>query len=118
MWASLKRLNDPPKIKTALEIVREDNIVSKDIKEVLSRWFKDISTLFSGMKNDPDIVFDDEFYNKIVEKNKSRCIGYRLSALEPKQSTESTVFIYTYHALKVFQFRSIPLSSLFRKVMI
>ena len=68
MWASLKRLNDPPKIKAALEIVREDKSISQDIKEVLSRWYSDISSLFSGMKNDPDVVFDDEFYNKIVDQ--------------------------------------------------
>ena len=34
----------------------------------MERWYKDISGLYSGIHDDPDIVFDDDFYNKILEK--------------------------------------------------
>ena len=70
MWAALKRLDHPPNAKAALEIVREDKSISTDVKEVLERWFRDISKLFSGIKADPDAVFDEEFYNEVVEKKR------------------------------------------------
>ena len=38
------------------------------MKEVLQRWHNDISQLFSGIREDPDIVFDDEFYEEVVHK--------------------------------------------------
>jgi len=68
MWASLKKLNDPVSTKAALEIVREDGSISRDIKEVLVRWFKDISGLFTGLKEHPDSAFDDSFYEEILQK--------------------------------------------------
>ena len=70
MWASLKRLNNSPNVKAALEIVREDGTISTDTKEILERWFKDISGLFSGIQEDTDIVFDEEFYQEILDKKK------------------------------------------------
>ena len=68
MWAALKRLNNPPNVKAALEIVREDQTISSDIKEVLERWFHDISRLFSGMQENPDTIFDDNFYQQVVDQ--------------------------------------------------
>ena len=47
MWAKLKKLNNPPSSRAALEIVRSDNTISHDIKEILERWLTDISKLFS-----------------------------------------------------------------------
>ena len=70
MWAALKRLDNPTNAKVALEIVREDKSISTDVKEVLERWFKDISKLFSGMKDDPDAVFDEDFYKEVMEKKR------------------------------------------------
>ena len=43
-------------------------IVYKDIKEVISRWFRDISRLYAGLHEEPDIAFDDAFYNEVLEK--------------------------------------------------
>ena len=62
MWAALKKLNNFPDTKAALEIVREDKTISNDVHEVLERWFRDISRLFSGLQEDPEVVFDETFY--------------------------------------------------------
>ena len=70
MWAALKRLNNPPDMKAALEIVREDGSITNDIKEVLERWFKDISRLYTGLREDPEVVFDEEFYREVLEKKR------------------------------------------------
>ena len=68
MWAKLKRLSEPPSSRAALEIVREDGSISNDIKEILERWHQDISLLFSGFRENPDMVFDEHFYNEIKSK--------------------------------------------------
>ena len=70
MWAPLKRLNSPPNIKAALEIVRGDKTISTDIKEVLERWYLDISRLFSGLQENPEVVFDEAFYSEVIEKKR------------------------------------------------
>ena len=70
MWKALKRLNNPPNTKAALEIVRQDGSISADIKEVLERWLKDISRLFSGLQENPDVVFDEAFYEEVLEKKR------------------------------------------------
>ena len=58
----------PSTARAALEIVREDETISRDLKEILERWFKDIASLFSGLREDPDIAFDDNFYQQIIDK--------------------------------------------------
>ena len=68
MWAALKKLNNFPDTKAALEIVREDQTISTDVREVLERWFRDISGLFSGLQEDPEVAFDDNFYREVLEK--------------------------------------------------
>jgi hypothetical protein len=41
MWATLKKLSDPPSTKAVLEIVRADETISRDIQEILAvRNFK------------------------------------------------------------------------------
>ena len=70
MWKALKRLNNPPNTKAALEIVRQDGSISADIKEVLERWLTDISRLFSGLQENPDVVFDEAFYKEVLEKKR------------------------------------------------
>ena len=68
MWSTLKKLDNPPSSKAVLEIVKEDESISRDLREVLERWHKDISYLFSGLKENPDFAFDDQFYQQILEK--------------------------------------------------
>ena len=68
MWAKLKRLCDPPSSRAALEILREDGSISTDILEILERWHHDISRLFSGLRDDPEMVFNEEFYQEIKDK--------------------------------------------------
>ena len=68
IWEKLKSLNNPVKPRAALEIVRSDNTISRDIKEVLERWHNDIAKLFSGVKENPDVIFDDLFYDQIIAK--------------------------------------------------
>ena len=68
MWAKLKKLSNPPSTKAALEIVREDGSISTDMKEILNRWHGDISRLFSGLRENPEFAFDDDFYDEIVGK--------------------------------------------------
>ena len=54
--------------RAVLEIVREDESISTDIKEILQRWHKDISNLFSGLRDNPEFAFDDTFYDKILKQ--------------------------------------------------
>ena len=68
MWAKLRKLCNPPSTRAALQIVREDESISSDIREVLKRWHKDISNLFSGLRENPNFAFDDEFYEEMLSK--------------------------------------------------
>ena len=70
MWEKLRKLAEPVSNRVAMEIVREDGTISSDIREVLERWHRDISNLFSGIRNDPDIVFDEKFYQEVLEKKR------------------------------------------------
>ena len=70
MWSKLKKLNNPPSARAALEIVRADESISRDLKEILERWLTDISKLFSGVRDNPDMTFDDIFYEEIVNKKR------------------------------------------------
>ena len=44
------------------------SLVSTDIQEILSRWHKDISKLFAGLRENPDFSFNDDFYQEILIK--------------------------------------------------
>ena len=68
MWEKLKKLGDPPSSKAVLEIIREDETISSDIQEILARWHKDISQLFSGLRENPEFSFDGGFYQEILAK--------------------------------------------------
>ena len=68
MWAQLKRLDNPPTARAALEIVREDDSISRDLKEILERWLNVISKLFSGLNDNPEMAFDDNFYQEVLNK--------------------------------------------------
>ena len=68
MWSSLKKLNNPPSSKAALEIVRADDSISHDLKEILERWLQDISNLFSGVHENPEMAFNNGFYDEILNK--------------------------------------------------
>ena len=68
MWKKLKQLSNPPSTRAALEIVREDKSISNDIQEILQRWHKDIANLFSGLRDNPEFAFDDNFYDEILQK--------------------------------------------------
>ena len=35
---------------------------------MLKRWHTDISNLFSGLRNNPDFPFNDNFYQEILDK--------------------------------------------------
>ena len=67
IWAKIKKLNSPP-TRPPLEIIKEDNTISSDIKEILERWHRDISHLFSGLRENPEIAFNDAFYSEILSK--------------------------------------------------
>ena len=51
-----------------MEIVREDNTISTDIKEILERWHLDISKLFAGLRENPEMAFNDAFFQEILQK--------------------------------------------------
>ena len=38
------------------------------MREILERWFKDISGLFSGLQEDPEIAFNEAFYQEVLDK--------------------------------------------------
>ena len=48
--------------------MRKDGTISTDVKEVLERWLTDISRLFSGLQENPEVAFDDAFYEEVLEK--------------------------------------------------
>ena len=58
----------PPSVNESLEILREDGSISQDIKEILEKWYKDISQLYSGVRENPDLVYDQQFYEDILRK--------------------------------------------------
>ena len=68
MWSRLKKLDNPSSARAALEIVRADNSISNDLKEILERWLQDISKLFSGVQDNPEMAFDNNFYDEILTK--------------------------------------------------
>ena len=61
-------MGDPPSSRAALEIVRADETISRDIKEVLERWHLDISRLFSSIRDNPEMAFNDIFYQEVLNK--------------------------------------------------
>ena len=61
-------MGDPPSSRAALEIVRADETISRDIREVLERWHLDISKLFSGVRDNPEMAFNDNFYQEVLNK--------------------------------------------------
>ena len=81
MWAKLKKLSNPPSARAALEIVREDKSISTDIKQILKRWHTDISKLFSGLRENPEFAFNDEFYDEIVNKEQALLVDYDSESL-------------------------------------
>ena len=66
MWKRIKKLSDAKVDKAVLEIVRADETICNDVKEVLARWFQDISRLYSGIRQNPEMVYTDDFFNRIV----------------------------------------------------
>ena len=61
-------MSDPPSCKAILEIIREDKSISKDVREVLEKWYSDISKLYSGVRENPDLVFDNDFLENAIAK--------------------------------------------------
>ena len=64
MWKRFKSLSEPKSSKVILEIIRNDKSISTDIKEILTRWHSDISGLFSGVRENPELAYDDRFSSK------------------------------------------------------
>ena len=70
IWDKLKELGRCQKPEKVLEIVKDDQSISRNISEILERWHHDIAKLYSGLREDPDVSFDDNFYNEIIAKKK------------------------------------------------
>lgn len=83
MWDRLKKLGDPKSSKAVLEIIREDESISNDIQEVLSKWFNDISKLFAGLQENPEFSFNDRFYEEIISKKQE------LENISPEQFSQN-----------------------------
>ena len=73
-----------------LEIIRQDGSISTDKREVLEKWCSDFSDCFKGMKDDPDLVFDEGFLESIENL---KCVFDKLSSgeQEAKSSFDSTM---------------------------
>ena len=67
MWKRLKALSDRKSSSVLLEIIRQDGSISTDKKEVLEKWCSDFSECFKGIKDDPDLVFDDTFLESVLK---------------------------------------------------
>ena len=63
----MKALSDHKPSHVLLEIIRQDGTVSSDVKEVLTKWHSDFSACFKGIKDDPNLVFDDNFLEQITK---------------------------------------------------
>ena len=79
MWAKIKRLCDPPTCRAALEIVKSDGTISNDVREILEKWHYDISRLFSGVRENPEMVFNDSFYEDICNKGSLKISPLKIS---------------------------------------
>ena len=86
MWEKLKKLGDPPSSKVVLEIIREDESISTDIQEILTRWHTDISKLFSGLRDNPEFSFDDQFFEEILAKKEE------LENILPQEFSENSQY--------------------------
>ena len=67
MWKRLKALSGQKSSHVLLEILREDGSVSNEKREVLQKWYNDFSQCFKGIKDDPDMVFDDQYLDQITK---------------------------------------------------
>ena len=81
MWKRLKALSDRKSSSVLLEIIRQDGSISTDKREVLEKWCSDFSECFKGMKDDPDLVFDEDFLESIENL---KCMFDNLSSGEQK----------------------------------
>ena len=98
MWEKLKKLNNPPSSKAVLEIIRDDESISTDIEEILARWHRDISNLFSGLRGNPDFAFDDNFFEEIKIKKEEfeKLCPENLSS----SGLDSTELIVPYYSMR------------------
>ena len=62
MWKKINALSEPASKRVNIEIINDDNTISKDVKIVLNRWYKDISRLYSGLRESPELALDDRFH--------------------------------------------------------
>ena len=67
MWRKINALSEPKSSRAVMEIIKEDGAISGDLKEILCRWYNDISGLFSGLKESPEQAFDDEFLLQVQQ---------------------------------------------------
>ena len=67
MWKQINALSEPKSSKVILEIIRQDKSITTDIKEILERWHTDISGLFSGLRENPEMAYDDDFFKEICD---------------------------------------------------
>ena len=90
MWKRLKALSDRKSSSVLLEIIRQDGSISTDKREVLEKWCSDFSECFKGIKDDPDLVFDEDFLESI--ENLKRVFDKLSSGTqEAKSSFDSTM---------------------------
>ena len=68
LWEKIKKLNCPPS-RPNLEIVREDGSISRDNNEILNKWFTDKSRLYSGIRDNPEMVFEEDFFRNLGKEN-------------------------------------------------
>ena len=67
MWKHIKSLSEPKSSNATLEVTRENGSVTSNLNDVLKRWHLDISNLFSGIREKPDLAFNDKFYDDICK---------------------------------------------------
>ena len=84
MWKKVNALGEPKRSKVAMEVIREDGSATNDPKVVINKWYEDISRLFSGVRDNPELAFDDNFYKEVCEAK--RCFE-NLSMHEQADST-------------------------------
>lgn len=65
LWRLIKSLSDHKPNNAVLEVIKEDGSTSTDRQEVLDTWFMDYRKCFSGIREDSDVVIDDDFLREV-----------------------------------------------------
>ena len=86
IWKQLKALSEPKTKSEITEMIREDGSLSDNVKEILTHWHKEFSECFSGLRDNLDLAYDDNFLTHINN------LKTQFNDLSPEQQQEFSSF--------------------------